>query len=260
MNSNYDFIGGFNPRCDQIPLIARILDSSNKTNFSSIIKPSIVEMDQSGKARWAIIKLDNDFPPYLIPFRNGRFINVDKSPKGVQIDYQYLQQNNVAEKKSLVKIYKLDACVNAGRPELISSSEERQISSATLPNGVFQVSVVPKSDTKSGEEYWSEPFSHINGVIKYCAQSKNIEAPEDLAVEIKPDWRLAVLKWQPQAGLRYFEIEQSQNGVNFDPLITIDGEKADVYVGKPVEAGERYFRVRACNDWACSPWSVKAPS
>ena len=263
MNSNFDFVGGNDPRCDRdVPLISRILDrnSASDDNFSSIIKPTIVEMDTSGQSRWAIIKLDNDFPPYLIPFQNNRFININKSSNGLELDYRYTQQNSIPEVKSLIKIYKLNSCSNSERPILVSSLNNRQISSLTFLTGVFQVSVVPQSETKLGEEYWSEPFSYVNGVIKYCGQSKVIQAPQDLEVESKADGRKGLLKWQKQEGLRYFEIEQSANGANFVPLTTIDSEKADVYVGSALDARKRHFRVRACNDWACSPWAVKAPS
>jgi hypothetical protein len=217
-------------------------------------------MDPSGKSLWAIIKLDNDFPPYLIPFTNSRFVNINKVYDGVEIDYHYLQQNSISEGKSLIKLYKLKTCNDPGEATLLSSSNKRQIASTALLNGIFQVAVVPQSVTKLGEEYWSEPFSYVNGLIRYCGQSKEILAPQDLEVDSKSDGRQGLLKWSKQAGLRYFEVEKSQNGVNFAPLTTIDGEKTDVYVGSTLDARKQHFRVRACNDWVCSPWAVKAPS
>ena len=262
MNPNFYSIAEPIQRCDvNFHLIKRILDpdSDDGANFSSIIRPSIVEMDQSGRSLWAIIKLDNDFPPYLVPFKNNRFISIKKTPNGLDINYQYLQQNNIPEGKSLVNVYKLNSCNNPGRPTLISSTNERQIVSNALFNGVFQVGVVPKSGTKAGEEYWSEPFSYSNGGINFCGQDRNVRVPQDLVVNSTPDGRKGILRWQPQVGSRYFDVEQSENGINFMPLTTIDGEKADVYVGSALDARVRYFRVRACNDWACSPWAVNAP-
>lgn len=262
LNAHFDYIAGFDPRCDRdVPLVAGILDpdSEGNANFSSIIKPTVVAMDRSGRSRWAIVKLDNDFPPYLMPYKNNRFINFIKSNNGFNIDYQYLQQNSVPEDKTLINIYRLNSCGDMQKPALVSSSNQKHFRSAILPTGVFQVSIVPHSVTKQGEEYWSEPAMYQDGEIKYCGQSRDIGAPQDLEVESKSDGRQGLLRWQPQVGVRYFEVEKSQNGVNFVPLTSIDGEKVDVYVGSALDAKRSHFRVRACNDWTCSPWVIKAP-
>lgn len=259
MNAHYDFIMGFNPRCDVNVELIKNIKNSEGGNFSQLIKPSITHEDSSGKSRWAIVKLDNDFPPFLRLLEGRRFIDVSSDTNNISVNYRYSQQFNKQEAYSSIGMSKLQSCDDEGDPALIKEGVSNKIPVSKFRDGVYQISVTPKSKTKHGETYWSLPFRVSAGNIAYCPIKRLPYAPEDLFIKSTPDGRNGVLSWLSQDGLRYFEIQVSKDGQSFAPLLNIDGEKRDIRVGNALDGLKYFYRIRACNDWVCSKWAVLSP-
>lgn len=259
MNAHYDFIMGFNPRCDVNVELIKNIKNSEGGNFSQLIKPIIADEDPSGKSSWAIIKLDNDFPPFLRLLEGQRFIDISTDTHSLSVNYKYFQQFNNPEGYTTIGIHKLQACDDKRDPALISEGSANKIPVSKLRDGVYQVSVTPKSKTKLGETYLSSPFKVSAGNVAYCPIKEIPYTPEDLFVKSTPDGRNGVLSWSSQEGMRYFDIGVSKDGHSYSPLSNIDGEKRDIRVGNAMAGLKNFYRVRACNDWVCSKWAVLNP-
>jgi len=261
LQANYDFLVGFNPRCDiDIPLIKNLTSGVKNQNFSDLIDHKLIDSDPSGSGRWAIVALDNDFPPFLALKNNPRFINILDTSNGIRIDYQYQQQFKKAEENSVIKLYRLNSCNQTNDPKLIFSTTAPTIALAHLGTGTLQVSVTPKSTTKYGETFWSEPFSMAGSTPVYCGHGIPIESPLDIEVKSNLDGRRATLSWRTGENVRYFEVQKSLDGQFFTGITLIDGEKRDLNVGPVLDAQQHFIRIRGCTDWACSPWSTHVPA
>jgi hypothetical protein len=232
------------------------MQNNNKNDFSNLMHPKIIDADKSGKDLWAIIKLDNDFPPFLMPHPNQRIVDLEKTARWLKVNYLFRQQLNNPENKTEISLYKLENCNSLERPQLILTSNSPLIEVNKTPGEIFQVSVQPHSATKAGETYWSEPFKVIGQQITFCGQKSGPISPRNLSVEVGANGRKVELRWQADGDVRYFEIEKSFNGTFFSPLTYIDGQKRDIDMGSLLNSNTQYLRIRSCNDWACSPWNT----
>jgi hypothetical protein len=262
--AQFDNVTGYSPRCDlRTPFLDKLIRTKDESNFSEVIRPQVVAQDADAGNLWAIVKLDNDFPPFILPKDNQRYVDVLYSKDGLKVDYQYKQQKNIPESNSRINLYKLNSCQDEKNSvsSPILSSQEQMIPWRFFQAGYYQVSVSPGTKSKKGEIFWSQPFSINNGAVQYCKEQSRPVQVEDLQISAKADGRRALLKWVSDGDFRHFEVERSKNGASYAPLALIDGEKRDLLLESSLYQAKGYhYRIRSCTDWACSSWVTVAPN
>jgi hypothetical protein len=225
------------------------------------ISHKVASQDIHSSASWAIVKLDNDFPPYLTPFENStRMIDISVlNGNQLKVNYNFQQQNGHPELDTNIKLLTLSSC-GASVADSTSSHNYSDVSSvyfASDPGTVFQFSVQPKTSLKKGLNYLSQPFyrtAYSN--IVYCADDNNLVLPSKLILSFSTNGRAIDLTWEDvNQNVRYFDIATTSAGDDFRFLSSVDWRQRSFSVPDAV-VPDSQFLIRACNDWACSGWRI----
>jgi hypothetical protein len=146
---------GANSRCTSLGLVG--LASGARDDA---MQPQLMAIDRPERDYWAIVKLDWDYPPYLQPLPGAASdarvrLGVSPQPDGslINVEYAYAQQAGKPEEDSVIRLYRIPS--DGSRCLL---QEAPTTSSLRLPpdfNGQVQVSVTPRTATKSGQEFFS---------------------------------------------------------------------------------------------------------
>ena len=117
----------------------------------------------SGRESWAILELDWEYPPYLEAFPEGagsarvRVTLRDREDGALlHVSYRYAHQEGAPERGSMIRLYRL---MSNGTMKALRETTPRQ--PLVLPpgsTGQFVASVIPRTSSKSGREYFSDPF------------------------------------------------------------------------------------------------------
>ena len=148
--------------CSLVPLVALSRGGGNR-----YLSHRLVAVDESGRDRWAIVKLDWDHPPYLRPLDPRRpEARVRARPErgargiGFAIDYHYAQQDGKHPAGALFTLYARPGpprpCAEAMPLPAVRRSDDRR--DLVLPadfKGVARIGVAPRTATKIGPEYLS---------------------------------------------------------------------------------------------------------
>lgn len=142
--------------CSGIGIVQRVLSEDRE-----VLRHRFIAMDTTDHDSWAILKLDWDYPPYLRPLdvsNSGSRVQavLTRAPNGIAVRarYSYAHQEGKAESGSLLRLYRVG-----------KDGPERLIQEVTTPKRLFlpaefkgtvRVSVVPRTPTKAGLEYFSE--------------------------------------------------------------------------------------------------------
>jgi hypothetical protein len=143
--------------CADVPLIQSIEHKRQR-----VVESKLIARDPDVPATWAIVDLDWDFPPYLLPVDgrvDGDTVRMDvgsgRDGLTVRVDYRYFQQDGSPEKGTLIRYYAAGA---DGRWCMIGRSGPG--SGFMLPadfRANLRASVTPRSATKSGQERFGTP-------------------------------------------------------------------------------------------------------
>ena len=143
--------------CNDVPIVAR---AANGT--TPYLEHRVVARDQSPLGHWAILALDWDFPPYLrqpggVSGRQAVIAELAAGPDGphLNVRYEYDQQQGRVEGATSVRF---EGQRPDGEPCLLA--ERTGAGPIPLPptlRGTVRAVVVPRSDTKTGAAYASEP-------------------------------------------------------------------------------------------------------
>ncbi len=85
--------------------------TKNNSGTSINLRPTIVNFDSSSRDGWSLVKLDWDFPPFLMQLAGkSKYYDVRLSNHGktLSIRYKYTQQNNIDELGTKFLIYSKD--------------------------------------------------------------------------------------------------------------------------------------------------------
>jgi hypothetical protein len=137
------------------------------------MRPEIIARDEMW-GRWAIVKMDWDFPPFLAPLPGLEGIQVHVEQNGTEkgahltIRYRYLQQDGRPEKMSRLDLFRIRRegrnCVPTGR-SVASVVAEGGRAAVVIPeslHGLIAVRLTPKTATKAGKPGWSRAFAAGN--------------------------------------------------------------------------------------------------
>jgi hypothetical protein len=155
--------------CAQFPLVRRI-----ETKRQRFLENSVIARDPATPSTWAIVRLDWDFPPFLAPL-DGRQsddrVRLTVTPTGdelaVQVHYRFMQQDDVPEKGSVVRLYASGA--DKRWCTLERSTSGTRFSVPASFRGALRPSVTPRTATKSGTESFGEPVTIGDGRGTPCA-------------------------------------------------------------------------------------------
>ncbi|GIW80455.1 MAG: hypothetical protein KatS3mg105_2262 [Gemmatales bacterium] len=124
----------------------------------AVLRHQLVAMDDSGRDRWAILKMDWDFPPYLQRDESGKRVRLslvgDSSGWRIQVLYRYAHQDGKPEANTIVRLYRVKADKTRSLWKEATGVTHFIVSPAF--RGTIQVSVTPATATKKGEEFFSE--------------------------------------------------------------------------------------------------------
>ena len=246
-----------NSRCDNTEFIANL--NSKKYNFQTLSR--VISSDPSGKSKWAIVKLDNDFPPYLAPNKtNQKMINLKIENNTINIDYKFLQQFGKSESKTVINLYKLNSCSNYYDRKLIYTTNSRKFTYEFQKQALYQVSVLPATATKIGSEYFSAPFSMASQAgTAPCSKSPITDYElKNLKIAKSDDQLNTIITWDGLLDSQYYEIEKlSDNGKEylFEGSVDLPPYRKRIQLLPIIRSGSTSFRVRGCSDWACSKWA-----
>ncbi|MBI2756442.1 MAG: hypothetical protein HYX52_07015 [Chloroflexi bacterium] len=127
------------------------------------LQNQLVARDTTGRDAWAIIKLDWDYPPFLRPLAGAEGLYVRPRVEGggsqrrAIVEYQFAQQLGKPEVGTIVRLYSVRD--DGARQLLREESGGVPIAVPAEFSGTAVVSVQPRTDTKSGEPYFSAPFT-----------------------------------------------------------------------------------------------------
>jgi hypothetical protein len=185
--------------CSQRPLVQRTFSGAQ-----SFPRNRIVAADLSGHDTWVILQLDWDYPPYLavVPgASDGTRVRaeVDDTASRLALRPVYVshQQDGVPERAALVQLYS-----GEGRTCIIAQTQGS--AGFVFPTewwGKVRVSVIPRTATAVGPEFFSDPVqvglpvfilpdTRMGGVQHIRAHT--IDEAEQIA--------LAAGSWDPSAG------------------------------------------------------------
>jgi hypothetical protein len=164
------------PRCTDEHLRLRREMEADPTG---ILAFTIVDRDPSVRDRWMIVKLEWDFPPYLLAdpvlaLDRRRRDESEAAGLRLQIDYDYTQQQGKEEHDSLFRVYTLadgSSCEpgDSERDLLLEATLGTPLSLPAGFQGHVVASVVPTSDTQSGEEYFTDVMRITNSGLVRCS-------------------------------------------------------------------------------------------
>jgi hypothetical protein len=139
----------------------------------AVLNHRIVAADPTGRERWAIVKLDWDFPPTLAPLPGKDpaervRLEVEAGTEGwiVTVNYRYAHQEGKLEAGSLVELHGLDESCTVQREQV-----QRGRAVFRLPRswtGNLRASVIPRTATRSGTVYWSNCVNVGVGSVRGC--------------------------------------------------------------------------------------------
>jgi hypothetical protein len=154
-----------------------------------VLRVSAARRDRSGTDRWAILKLDWDFPPYLRAGSSSSArvrVTIDSATRvggsarlandriRLTVLYDYAQQQGYPESRSRVRLYRVGAATpcTAGDEQLSLVQELTDKRVFELPGdfaGRLQVSVIPRTATQAGQEFFSDVVRLEHGVATPCS-------------------------------------------------------------------------------------------
>ncbi len=160
--------------CSTLPLTKD--STSGMHSPPTALSHKLVAADQSGRDSWAIVKMDWDYAPYLegldavghkIAVKAfTRFESQPEQEPQIAFDFQYrfTQQQGKTEYRSLFSLYAArDGIVECARAQDVRLSvTSYRAEDLILPidfRGIASIGVTPRTETKSGKEYRSEPIS-----------------------------------------------------------------------------------------------------
>jgi hypothetical protein len=153
--------GGPHASCSQLPLVKHAGDPDPQHP----LRHRIVRRDESGRDAWAIVKLDWQYPPYLIRSSTGEAVGLhvmratragSLSPTTewhLQLKYAFAQQDGEAELGTILRLYGIAA--NGSACLLLETTDPALL---TLPagfRGTVLGSVTPRTAGKAGRETFS---------------------------------------------------------------------------------------------------------
>jgi hypothetical protein len=127
------------------------------------LQNTVVAADPTGQDSWAIVKLDWDYPPYLRPLSRDTGaqavdLRQETSQPGrhLRVVYHYAQQDGKPEQGTTLRLYIIG---QTGATCLIQESTQvTEFELGATVSGLLQASVTPRTATKNGTEYFSQPL------------------------------------------------------------------------------------------------------
>lgn len=142
------------------------LQQDREADAAKILDFTIVDRDPSPRDRWMIARLDWDFPPYLLAdpvltLDRRRGDETQTDGLRLRINYDYTQQQGKDEHDSLLRVYTVpdtSACQpgDGRRQLLLEATSGTPLALPAQFQGHIVASVIPASDTQSGEERFTD--------------------------------------------------------------------------------------------------------
>lgn len=249
--------------CSRHPIAVKAMGGQD------VLQHQIVARDVT-KDSWMIIKLDWSFPPYLTQkIINGEWYRWTVLRSGnrdeevvFRVDYEYAQQDNVPEKGTIIRIYRVGKGGGCGEGMgslelLASTTDERHIALPHKFSGKIVLSVTPATVEKKGFEYFSE-------IIRVSTE----DAPKIEACPYVP---------APLTSLNAYAIQEGDSirafwfPVKFatDYLVELRENEGDWFLASAVKAPKSEFgyqivepktgyslRIKPCNGNVCGSYSM----
>lgn len=150
--------------CSSIPIVKAALNPEG-----SLMHPQLIARDEKWD-RWAVIRMDWDFPPYLesIGGVNASRVSVSTELGSIHVKYIYRQQAEVPENYTTIDLFSVrktgGRCYVAKTP-LVSMQTVNGVASIPMKNsdvGRFVIGVTPVSNSKKGAMYWSDVYERVD--------------------------------------------------------------------------------------------------
>jgi len=145
-------------KCSSLGLVRNALSGDQEG-----LHHRVVVRDESGRDSWAIIELDWEYPPYLEAFPEGagnarvRVTLRDREDGALlHVSYRYAHQEGAPERGSVIRLYRLTS--NGAMKALRETTPREPLVLPPGSTGQFVASVTPRTSSKSGREYFSDPF------------------------------------------------------------------------------------------------------
>lgn len=254
--------------CQTRNVVRRALQNKDKFPRYTIAGIDTDGLHRQGYAKWAIVKLDWNYPPYLKKMGNDDDsarvnIAVEKSSGDrVQIRpvYRYAQQNGLSEQDTIFRFYEIghgSACPD-GDMSRRAIAELRGTSKFMLRqgfNGKIQLSVIPGSVAGSGKEYYSNVILvNDKGDIESCINGLPPDKPSKLE-SLRKNPTTILLTWNDVHDVTRYKIEMRREEGDFVLIGERNAEDVDAaeYTIGDLNPGQIYqFRIRSCNRYGCS--------
>jgi hypothetical protein len=165
---------------------------------------------------WAVVKLDWDFPPYLTMLNDGSStwlkpsIQTSDEQIVVGVKYEYQQQDQAPESESILRLYG----INHDDQSLCLLQEQPTTEQLVLPadtQGKFRLSIVPKSISKSGLEYFSDiiQLGEASTSINPCAVTLSLSELANADSDTSSERRI----FPKKSIFNYIAVDSPQPGI-----------------------------------------------
>ena len=170
--------------CADVPIVARAA-----TGTTPYLEHRILARDESPFGHWAIVALDWDFPPYLRPLgadegdtsttvgspapdgsAGRRTVSAElvPGPSGPSLDVQYGYAHQQGRDEGATRVR-----VEGMRPDGGTCTLAERVGAGSIPlpptlRGAVRVVVTPRTDTKTGPDYASEPIVLVDAAADPC--------------------------------------------------------------------------------------------
>ena len=234
-----------------------------------VLQHQIIARDEI-KDSWMIIKLDWEFPPFLVKESGSdrwlrstaNYSGIDRGQATIQVDDEYAQQDGLPEEGTILRVYGVDTdstCQSGsshGRKLLASAIGKRQITLPSHFSGSIAISVTPATAKRAGFEYFSE-IIRIPGIkgekIQACAY---VPTPVNFLNAFAMQYgREIKAYWSPVEYATDYLVELRENEGNWLRASYIKGHNSEVDLEVFDPQAHYSLRIKPCNGAVCGSYS-----